>query len=223
MPGIRHLERFLVFCGLLLSLSACQLPETILSNTSPIGDQTSTGLTATEELVPACSVDVPCGLTPEPSEMRLTPTILSLTPVENPFIGCNAYSDTLMEGRILEIINMVRTEEGLGLLVPENRLEKAALLHALDISCNGSVSHTGSDGSTLADRLARQGYPYQVYAENIYAGGAGTPEAAVDAMMASIPHRANILNAEFTEVGISYVVLEGSSYGSYYVIDFGAQ
>ncbi len=223
MQGIKHLGWRFAFCALLLSLTACQLPMAITGDTTQVNEQAGAGMTAPETLVSACSMDNSCGsevvLTSMPLEFTSTPGV----PTVNPFDGCNAKSDTLMESRILEIINQVRTKNGLGILAPETRLVKAALLHALDISCNGSVSHIGSDGSTLPDRLARQSYPYQVYAENIYAGGAGMPEVAVDAMMASAPHCANILNADFTEIGISFVVLDGSPYGSYYVIDFGAQ
>ena len=61
-------------------------------------------------------------------------------------------------------------------------------------------SHTSIDGSSPWDRARRAGYDWPS-AENIAAGNA-TADAAMDQLMNSPGHRANILRREFSAVGI---------------------
>lgn len=48
------------------------------------------------------------------------------------------------------------------------------------------------------------GISYKAYGENI-AQGYRTPQAVVTGWMNSSGHRANILNASFTQIGVGYV------------------
>ena len=63
------------------------------------------------------------------------------------------------------------------------------------------MSHDGSDGSDVGDRLDRVGYAWRTYGENV-AWNQQTPAAVMDAWMNSPGHRANILNCSFTEIGV---------------------
>lgn len=66
------------------------------------------------------------------------------------------------------------------------------------------MSHTGSDGSTLAVRVDRVGYGWRSVAENV---AAGYPDAAgvMAGWMASDGHRGNILSANVDlGVGLAY-------------------
>ena len=54
------------------------------------------------------------------------------------------------------------------------------------------------------DMLTAFGVNYRAAGENI-AMGYGTPQAVVDGWMNSPGHRANILNANFTQIGVGYV------------------
>jgi len=67
-------------------------------------------------------------------------------------------------------------------------------------------SHTGKDGSSLASRISATGYQFSAAAENI-AAGPSTPEQVVSSWMNSSGHRANILNPNLKEIGISYYFL----------------
>ena len=70
----------------------------------------------------------------------------------------------------------------------------------------------------LRDRAEEFGYEFQVIGENLAAGQA-TPAQAMNDWMNSPGHRANILNADFTELGVG--IRTGGTYGTYWVQEFG--
>jgi uncharacterized protein YkwD len=101
--------------------------------------------------------------------------------------------------------NAERTSRGLAPLTLHPLLTQAAEAHARDQfsrDCLTQLSHTGTDGSSPFDRIKRTGVTYSTAAENI-ACGYGTPAAVVTGWMNSSGHRANILNANLTHIGIS--------------------
>jgi uncharacterized protein YkwD len=89
-------------------------------------------------------------------------------------------------------------------LVVEPRLMAAAHGHSADMAANGFMSHTGSDGSTLAQRVDRQGYAWARLGENV-AWGFGSPEAVMGAWLGSPGHCANIMRPGYAELGIGLV------------------
>ncbi len=101
--------------------------------------------------------------------------------------------------------------------VPEvhwnSKLAKAALDHSVDMHNNNYFSHTGLDGSTPGDRIARAGYIWWTVGENI-AKGYPSEEAVVQAWIDSPGHCKNIMNGEFREMGL------GTS-GPYWTQEFG--
>jgi uncharacterized protein YkwD len=69
------------------------------------------------------------------------------------------------------------------------------------------------------------GYPYSTAAENVAAGYA-TPADVMTGWMGSEGHRKNILNADFTEIGIGYVYNPGDTTNAFYhywTMTLGAQ
>jgi len=95
----------------------------------------------------------------------------------------------------------------------------AARSHSKDMACNSFFSHTGSDGSSPSSRISREGYSWSAVAENI-AAGYGDPATVVAGWMGSQGHKDNILNPNYTEIGIGYVYVAGSPYGAYWTADF---
>ena len=69
---------------------------------------------------------------------------------------------------------------------------------------NQYFSHTSPTYGSPFDMMKRFGIAYRTAGENI-AMGYQTPEAVVDGWMNSDGHRANILNASFTQIGVGYV------------------
>jgi uncharacterized protein YkwD len=123
----------------------------------------------------------------------------------------------------LGLINAERQGQGLAAYSMQSQLQAAARLHSTDMACNGIFGHTGSDGSSVRDRVERQGYSWSWIGENIFATSnhsSSAPQQAFDWWMNSAPHLANLLSPNYTEIGIGYVYLAGSPYGGYFTAVF---
>ena len=83
-------------------------------------------------------------------------------------------------------------------------LEQAARRHTRDMITRNFFSHTGSDGSSAAERVTRAGYAWRAVGENIAAGQPTTAEV-VQGWLESPQHCANIMNAVFTDMGAAHV------------------
>jgi uncharacterized protein YkwD len=86
-------------------------------------------------------------------------------------------------------------------------LARAAEAHASDMAQRAFFSHTGSDGSSPAERVSRTGYPWQLVGENLAYATLGHFDAVrvVEAWLTSPTHCANLLNPEFTQLGAAMV------------------
>ena len=69
---------------------------------------------------------------------------------------------------------------------------------------NGYFSHTSPTYGSPFDMMKSFGISYRSAAENI-AKGQSTPQQVVNAWMNSQGHRANILNKNYTHIGVGYV------------------
>jgi uncharacterized protein YkwD len=151
-----------------------------------------------------------------PSEQTTQPV------VQNP-ANCDQRNDSY-EQQVLNLINNVRSNQGLNTLSLQPQLSNAAYSHSSDMACNDFVDHSGSDASSWYDRVSAQGYANSNSArENIYVGDpefGGTPEGAFNWWMNSQVHRDNILNPDVSEIGIGYAYNPNSSYGGYYTVNF---
>ena len=107
------------------------------------------------------------------------------------------------ELKVLELVNNERIKNGLGKLELKEDLSTVARNHSMDMAKNNYFSHTNLKGQTPFDRLKSAGISYSYAGENI-ASGQTTPEAVVNAWMNSEGHRKNILNSNFTKIGIGY-------------------
>jgi uncharacterized protein YkwD len=123
---------------------------------------------------------------------------------------------------IFRLINEQRAAYGLAPLAWNATLARAAQLHADDCYARGWCGHTGSDGSTMKERIIRQGYDPVRWSECW--AWYGTPEMAVAMWMDEVPpddpHRRTILSTWLTEVGVGVVpAVDGRGY--YFIADFG--
>lgn len=103
--------------------------------------------------------------------------------------------------RITELVNEHRAAAGLAPVTYSAKLSEAAQVRALEIE--KSFSHTRPDGRYFSSVFAEHGISYRYSGENI-AWGQKSPEEVVTAWMNSAGHRANILNAKFTQLGVGY-------------------
>ncbi len=126
------------------------------------------------------------------------------------------------QAEILGLINGKRVAQGLPALNWSVELAAAAQAHTEDCAQRNRGSHVGSDGAKLAARLARVGYAARTSSEN-WANARSVQHAFGmwwNEPKGRDPHRRNILNPRFTEVGIG--VARGS-WGYYFVADFGGR
>lgn len=105
--------------------------------------------------------------------------------------------------KVLELVNAERAKQGLNALQLDASVSKVAQTKAQDMSSNNYFSHTSPTYGSPFDMLKQFGVSYSSAGENI-AQGYTTPEAVVQGWMNSAGHRANILNAKFTHMGIGY-------------------
>jgi uncharacterized protein YkwD len=134
---------------------------------------------------------------------------------DSPAGGGSSLASTLVQ-----LTNAERTNAGLAALRASSRLMEAAQLHADQMARLGRLEHvlSGARYPRPEDRLAAAGYQWSSYAENI-AMGQSSATAVMDSWMHSSGHRANILSASVTEIGIGFA--RDSAGRPYYVQVFG--
>jgi uncharacterized protein YkwD len=118
------------------------------------------------------------------------------------------------QDRVLALLNQQRATNGLSPLQREATLDSVAQAYSqamMQATAAGPVylSHTGPDGSTLARRVSAAGYAWNTLGEDLGAGQR-TPEQVVAAWMGSPEHRDNILDPDFSDVGIGLAVGPGT-------------
>jgi uncharacterized protein YkwD len=126
------------------------------------------------------------------------------------------------QAEILRLMNAKRTILGLPALAWSSELAVAAQAHADDCAQHNRGSHVGSDGANLTERLARIGYAAGSASEN-WANAQSVQHAFGmwwNEPKGRDPHRRNILNPRFTEIGIG--VAKGP-WGYYFIADFGGR
>lgn len=81
------------------------------------------------------------------------------------------------------------------------RLDHAAQQHDEALAASGTVGHTGPDGSTPLERVVAAGYEPDALGENV-AAGLLDPASVTAGWNASPSHRATILDATYTHIGV---------------------
>ena len=99
-------------------------------------------------------------------------------------------------------LNAFRADRDRSALRYSTELEKTAQAHADDMVRNEFFSHTGSDGSGVGIRLARNGYSWCAAAENLAFGYRNLAEV-MNGWATSRGHRKNMLNKKVTEFALA--------------------
>lgn len=108
------------------------------------------------------------------------------------------------EQEVIRLINEIRRENGLQPLTYDWELSRVARFKSQDMKDNQYFAHNSPVYGTPYQMMKSFGISYRSAGENI-ARGYATPQAVVNAWMNSSGHRANILNAGFTRIGVGYV------------------
>ena len=113
----------------------------------------------------------------------------------------------------LDEVNAFRDGQGVRPLGLQDQLTAAARAHALDMARNGYLSHVSKDGRTLVQRVTDAGYAnWTAIGENIASGMKSWHDALLG-WEQSAEHRANLLSADFAEIGLGSA---GGADGRYY-------
>ena len=113
----------------------------------------------------------------------------------------NGGSQDAFADAVVELVNAERAKAGLSPLSVHDGVAEAANKRAQEIK--GTFSHTRPDGSNFSTVLTQAGISYRSVGENI-AYGQNSPEAVMQSWMNSSGHRANILNRDFTSIGVGH-------------------
>jgi uncharacterized protein YkwD len=131
----------------------------------------------------------------------------NLTYLDSDLESTDAYA-----AEVIALVNEERVNAGLHELAIDESLCEAAAIRAGEIQT--SFSHTRPDGSSCFTALAEVKAEYTSAGENI-AIGQESPQTVVQAWMNSPGHRANILNANYTRIGVASLANSDGSYGVY--------
>lgn len=110
---------------------------------------------------------------------------------------------------MVKLVNEERAKVGLAPLVIDSRLVELARKKSADMIKNGYFSHISPTYGSPFDMMKAAGISYRMAGENI--AGAPSVDRAHVALMNSPGHRANILNPNFTHIGIG--IVDGGPYG----------
>jgi uncharacterized protein YkwD len=131
------------------------------------------------------------------------------TPCQNTQLMPQASNLPLIRASVLCLINTERAEHGKEPLQSNTNLEQAAESHGREMLALDYFAHVAPSGLTPVERIRETGYVPSsevgyVLGENLAWGtlSLATPEAIVNAWIASPEHLANILEGRYRETGI---------------------
>lgn len=109
------------------------------------------------------------------------------------------------ETELLRLVNEYRAARGLQPLADSTSVRAAARAHSQHMAMHRFFSHTSPEGLAPGDRLSSSGIDWGSVGENIAAGYA-SPQAVLDAWLASPGHRKNIESETWTHAGVGYAI-----------------
>ncbi|MBI5508865.1 MAG: CAP domain-containing protein [Deltaproteobacteria bacterium] len=107
-----------------------------------------------------------------------------------------------------------------GPLTYNRSLRCSARVQSKDLAVRAFFDHVNPDGLGPSDRIDLAEYQWSTCGENIAAGQL-TPNEVVDGWMHSPGHCANIMNADYVDLGVGYYKLPNSQYVHYWTQNFG--
>ncbi len=150
--------------------------------------------------------------TPVQEKPEATPTQTQEEPVVEPEPAPTVPEQSnmnQMEQQMLNMINQERAANGVQPLKMDSRLVTLARKKSQDMIDNNYFSHTSPTYGSPFQMLKDAGVSYRTAGENI--AGNSSVSGAHKALMNSSGHRRNILNPNYTAVGIG--IVKGGPYG----------
>jgi uncharacterized protein YkwD len=172
----RRVGRGLSAMLLLLCLPGCGLV------TPPQQSYTPTATLVAPSPSPAPLAVATLMRTPAPTQTSPAPTLSPPTPTlperaaAPPESAQPTAESTEPEAQLVAAVNELRMQNGLPAYTLEPSLSDVARAHSCDLAAHGIISHTSSDGRTLAERLGTEAARWSWPSESIAAGTADPAE-----------------------------------------------
>ncbi len=186
--------------------AAGSLPETPLPTRDPV--------LPTNDETPE-----PAGETPTPAP-EAAGTVVAATAAPAAAQAPPPVNSESFTQEFVTLLNALRSGRGLSSLTLSGSLTAASNSYAAYMGSSNFFGHFGPDGSAPRSRLTAAGYRGSYKGEALSAGQT-TPQAALNALLASPPHAAILLDPSSREVGIGYAFVQGSRYIHYWVVVTG--
>jgi uncharacterized protein YkwD len=150
-----------------------------------------------------------------------TINFLTVEPKSNEITSLNfkagyVLPDPQSEKYMLALVNKERTSRGLKELIFSDNLRDVGRSHCEDMFKRGYFSHYTPEGLSPFDRINQAGIAYADAGENIALSP--NTDIAMQGLMNSPGHKANILFTGFGKVGIG--VIDGGIYGEMFCQEF---
>ncbi len=182
-----------------------QTPQTVVTPKPVQEPAPKPTASPTKKPVPAVTAS------PKPAPQATAVPKPTVKPTQTPSSGTESTEEDRYAAEVVELVNKEREKYGLGKLSVDTALMRASYQRAKEIK--SSFSHTRPDGTSCFTVLYEYGISYRHAGENI-AYGQRTPQAVVTAWLNSEGHRANILNGNFTKIGVGCYKSGGTYYWS---------
>ena len=124
------------------------------------------------------------------------PSNPNTTPEQKPSTDFSSYQQ-----QVLDLVNAERAKRGISALTLDSSLSSIATKKSQDMVNKNYFDHTSPTYGSPFDMMKQFGISYRTAGENI-AKGQKTPQEVVAAWMNSEGHRKNILNPNFTNLGV---------------------
>lgn len=118
--------------------------------------------------------------------------------------------------QVLALTNAQRTKHGCSPLRVDSRLTRVAQQHSEEMADDGYFSHSSASGRSFSQRQISAGYSADKTGGENIARGYPDAKTVMRIWMNSPPHRENILECQFTTIGIGY-----ESKGNFWTQEFG--
>lgn len=153
---------------------------------------------------PAKPTAAPVETTAAPAKQAAAPAETAAAPAKQAAAAPASANVGDYEQQVVELVNKERAAAGLPALKMNTKLAGVAEKKAEDLRDKNYFDHQSPTYGSPFDMMKQFGITYSTAGENI-AKGQETPSEVMNGWMNSPGHRANILNADYTEIGVGYV------------------
>ncbi|HDF4104530.1 TPA: sporulation protein [Clostridioides difficile] len=131
-------------------------------------------------------------------------------PNDNNNSGSTSENFSTYQKEVVDLVNIERSKAGLNPLTLDSSISNVATKKSQDMIDNNYFSHNSPTYGSPFDMLKKFGISYKTAGENI-AMGQKTPKEVVNAWMNSEGHRKNIMNPNFSKIGVGVAQKSGGS------------